>query len=397
MPRTAQCWIRFLALGIALFPGLASALELAPGDIVLFSDCGIYRLDPETLDPTKISDCLGFGSEAHHLIVDRRGRLLITDEARGIVVVSSDNGERTAFMPVETLGGPPRGIGLGTDGSLLVSVQSATPRLVRIDADTRALSIVTEGGMLIAPTGVAVAPDGAILVADQGTPTTAPIPNLLSLGALVRVDAATGEQTRVAADPLYQAPQEVACSGDLVWLVNLGLGLRTGKAGLTVTRLSDGTTTQAPVGYFASRGVAVMSDGRIAYSACVAAHGDCTSQYVSVYGSGAWLGGYIGPLAVVPERESPKATLLAPSVPNPFGASTVLSFTLSTTGKVELSIFSVDGRRVVTLERRTFAAGSHKVTWDGRDAAGGLVRSGIYFARLRSAEGEFARTVVLIR
>jgi hypothetical protein len=140
-----------------------------------------------------------------------------------------------------------------------------------------------------------------------------------------------------------------------------------------------------------------MSGGRIVYSACEAIHGDCSYQHVSVYESGTSLFGYIGPLAVVPELESLKATLLGPGMPNPFGGSTTLSFTLSTTGSVELAIFSVDGRRVVTLERGTLASGSHKVTWGGTDATGGLVRSGIYFARLRSAEGEFTRTLALIR
>jgi len=331
------------------------------------------------------------------MVVDHHGRLLVTDEAQGVVEVSPSNGEKTVFVSAEALTGPPRGIGLGVDGSILVSVQSAPPRLIRIDADTRSLTVVSEGGMLIAPTGVAVAPDGAILVADQSTPTPSPIPGLLSLGALVRVDATTGEQARVAADPLYQAPQDVACSGDSVWLVNRGVGLRTGKAGLTITRLSDGTTTTAPVGFFDSEGVAVMSDGRIAYSACVAAHGDCMSFFVSVYGSGAWLDGYVGPLAAVPERQAPNKTLLATAVPNPFAGSTALSFTLSKPGSAEVAIYSVDGRLVVMLERGRFEAGPHRVTWDGTDGTGRLVRSGIYFARLRTGEGEFTRTLALAR
>ena len=396
----ARCWIRLLALGIAFIPGFAFAVELAPGDIVLFSEstCGIYRLDPVTLAPTQISGCLGFGGEAHHLIVDRRGRLLVTDEVRGIVEVSTATGERSAFVPVETLGGPPRGIALGSDGNILVSVQTAPPRLLRIDADTRVVTIVTEGGLLIGPTGIGVAPGGEILVADQSTPTIAPIPNVLSIGALIRVDAVTGQQSLVAADPLYRAPQDVAyVGGDSVWLVNRGLTLRTAGGGLTITRLSDGATSEAPVGYFGTKGVALLPNGRVAFSGCEPVHGDCNYPYVAVYGSGASLGGYRGALAVVPEQEAPHLTSLVRALPNPFGRSTVLQFSLAKPGRVELAVYSVDGRRVAMLENETLSAGSHSVTWDGTDARGQRLGPGMYYARLKSAEGKASRTLVRIR
>jgi flagellar hook capping protein FlgD len=398
--RNAHSWFRFLWLAVTLLPWTAGAVELAPGDMVLFSTgwpCGIYRLDPVTLAPTQISDCLGFGGGAHHMTVDRRGRLFVTDEARGIVEVSPATGARSVLMPVETLGGPPRGIGKEADGMILVTLQTTPPRLVRIDADTRALKIVTEGGLLIAPTGVDVAPDGAILVADQNARVN-PITNLQSVGGLVRVDPGTGAQTLVAADPSYYFPQDLVCmGGDSVWLVNKGRTLRSIGGVLTITRLSDGVTAEAPVGFFNSQGIALLSNGSIAYSGCQPVSGDCQYPYVAVYGSGASLGGYMGTLAVVPEREIPKAAVLAPAMPNPFAASTALSFSLAKTGAVELAIYSVDGRRVATLEDGTLAAGPHKVTWGGMDASGRMVRPGVYFARLRSAEGGFARTLMLIR
>lgn len=43
-------------------------------------------------------------SGGHHLVVDRQGRLLITDEVRGIVEDSPGTGDTSAFVPVETLG-----------------------------------------------------------------------------------------------------------------------------------------------------------------------------------------------------------------------------------------------------------------------------------------------------
>jgi streptogramin lyase len=210
LARFAGSRFGLLLLVVALVPGVAHAVELAPGDVVLFSTgwtCGIFRLDPVTLAPTQISDFLGFGGQAHHMTVDRRGRLFVTDEVRGIVEVLPATGARSVLVPVETLGGPPRGIGKEASGDLLVTLQTTPPRLVRIDAHTGALTVVAEGGLLIAPTGVDVAPNGAILVADQNARVN-PLTNLQSVGGLVRVDPVTGAQKLVAADPQFYFPQD---------------------------------------------------------------------------------------------------------------------------------------------------------------------------------------------
>ena len=397
--RSAGSWFGLFLFASALVPGHGHALELAPGDIVLFGagpSCGIYRLDPVTLAPTRISDCLGFGNESHRMTVDRHGRLFVTDEVRGIVEVSPATGARRVLVPVENLGGPPRGIGKEASGNLLVTLQSTPPRLVRIDARTGALTVVSEGGLLLSPTGVDVSADGSILLVDQSRRVD-PVTNEAAMGALVRVDPVSGAQTLLSTDARFYMPQDLVCVGeDSVWIVNKGRTLRSIGGEITISRLSDGVTTQAPVGAFNSKGIARLPDGRIAYSCCQPVHGDCDYPYVAVYGSGAALSFYMGTLAVVPERDAARANMLAPASPNPFVASTDLSFILTKPGSVELAIYSVDGRRVATLEDGGLAAGSHRVTWSGTDASGQAVRPGIYFARLRSAAGISARTVVLI-
>lgn len=398
--RTGPSWFPWLVLVFALVPGVAAAVELAPGDIVLFSvgsSSGIYRLDPVTLVPTYVSDGMGFGSGTHHVMVDRRGRLFVTDEARGIVEVSPATGERSVFASVESLGGPPRGIGREADGDILVTLQSSPPRLVRIGADGGTPTIVSEGGLLIAPTGVTVTPDGTILVADQNA-TVNPTTQQPSVGALVRVEPGTGAQSLVAADPLFYFPQELACAGgDSVWIVNRGRGLRSVGGDLTITRLSDGVTTESPVYAPNSQSVALLANGRVVYSGCTPVHGDCAYEFVATYGGEAGLSGYMGTLAAVPEREAPRALRLEPAAPNPFATSTALRFSLTRSGSVQLAVYSVDGRRVRTLVSGTLPAGVHSVTWDGTGAGGQAVRAGVYYARLVSAEGRFARTLVLIR
>jgi flagellar hook assembly protein FlgD len=65
---------------------------------------------------------------------------------------------------------------------------------------------------------------------------------------------------------------------------------------------------------------------------------------------------------------------------------------------VDLEIFDLRGRRVRTLSRQApFAAGEHRVTWDGRDDSGRAAGSGVYLARARARDGEARTRFVLVR
>ena len=55
------------------------------------------------------------------------------------------------------------------------------------------------------------------------------------------------------------------------------------------------------------------------------------------------------------------------------------------------------GRAVNTLLDATAPSGTHTTTWDGRDASGRNVASGIYFYRLQVDESASTRQMILIR
>ena len=66
--------------------------------------------------------------------------------------------------------------------------------------------------------------------------------------------------------------------------------------------------------------------------------------------------------------------------PNPFGASTVLRFSLARTEKVTLKVYDIAGREVATLlESEQRGPGPQQVELPGRD-----LRQGVYFCRLES-------------
>jgi beta-glucanase (GH16 family) len=75
--------------------------------------------------------------------------------------------------------------------------------------------------------------------------------------------------------------------------------------------------------------------------------------------------------------------------PNPFNPRTTLRYELPQAGPVRLEIFDLRGRRVRELVAGVLEAGSHAVTWDGRDHRGGEVATGVYLARI-SLGGEAA-------
>jgi hypothetical protein len=71
------------------------------------------------------------------------------------------------------------------------------------------------------------------------------------------------------------------------------------------------------------------------------------------------------------------------SVPNPFTSATAISFALPTSTRVSLTIFDVAGRRVRSLIDGTLPSGARTIRWDGRSENGSLLRSGVYFCRMR--------------
>jgi len=63
---------------------------------------------------------------------------------------------------------------------------------------------------------------------------------------------------------------------------------------------------------------------------------------------------------------------------------------LARSEKVKLTIYNLLGHQVISLVNTQKPAGNHTVAWDGRDANGHLVGSGVYFYRIEA--GDFVKT-----
>jgi hypothetical protein len=92
-----------------------------------------------------------------------------------------------------------------------------------------------------------------------------------------------------------------------------------------------------------------------------------------------------------PENQPLNFTLHPPS-PNPFNASTALSYQLQAPSFVSLKVYDTAGRLVATLVEEWKQAGTHEVTFDGSGLA-----SGIYLAKMTAGEFSAVQKIVLLK
>ncbi|MBD3233191.1 MAG: DNRLRE domain-containing protein [candidate division Zixibacteria bacterium] len=78
--------------------------------------------------------------------------------------------------------------------------------------------------------------------------------------------------------------------------------------------------------------------------------------------------------------------------PNPFNASSSINFTLPQNSFVNIDIYNLTGKSVLTLYEGVMQAGSHKLYWDASKAP-----SGVYFCRFKIGEKELTKKLSLIR
>ncbi len=64
---------------------------------------------------------------------------------------------------------------------------------------------------------------------------------------------------------------------------------------------------------------------------------------------------------------------------------------------VQLQVYNVQGAVVRDLASQTLAPGYHPIGWDGRDASGRRVASGVYFVRMHAGQVTKTLRVTLMR
>lgn len=83
---------------------------------------------------------------------------------------------------------------------------------------------------------------------------------------------------------------------------------------------------------------------------------------------------------------------LGQNYPNPFNPSTIIRYNLTSAGNINLRVFDVNGKEVVTLVDQKQIAGTYEVDFNG-----GNLSSGIYFYRLKAGSLTDTKRMILLK
>ena len=94
----------------------------------------------------------------------------------------------------------------------------------------------------------------------------------------------------------------------------------------------------------------------------------------------------------------PGTLTLQQNYPNPFNSSTTIEFTLPRKDVVTLTVYNILGQRVANhVNNKSYSAGMHSVSWDGRMADGRVAPSGVYLYRLKGSQVSQVCKMVLMK
>ena len=99
---------------------------------------------------------------------------------------------------------------------------------------------------------------------------------------------------------------------------------------------------------------------------------------------------------------TPKKTALLANYPNPFNPETWIPYQLATSANVRIGIYTADGKLIRTLDLGLQSVGmyhqrSQAAYWDGRNAQGEPVASGVYFYTFSAGKFSATRKMLILK
>ena len=138
------------------------------------------------------------------------------------------------------------------------------------------------------------------------------------------------------------------------------------------------TTASGPSGYFATLTVADAKCGRQSLNVA--------SVNIQVTGNRGRRG----------RTNAAQASFQLTPMMNPFRHELSFALALDRDGPVRVRVFSSAGRRVADLLDAWMPAGTHRLSWSGRDVSGSPAAAGVYFVQARTGSRVTAARVVLL-
>lgn len=99
----------------------------------------------------------------------------------------------------------------------------------------------------------------------------------------------------------------------------------------------------------------------------------------------------------LPTDAMPHDWELLQNYPNPFNPMTEIRYTIPVQADVTVKIINLLGNEITTLVRQQQAPGSYSIVWDGTNAYGQPVESGVYFYTLQTGNHVLFRKMTLLK
>lgn len=209
----------------------------------------------------------------------------------------------------------------------------------------------------------------------------------------------------VEAWPDIEAPSVTVTSpaaGDRWWpgteaTITWDAADNTGVTGLDIHLSRDGGAT-----FPDTLALGVANSGSFAWPVAGAPSAECVLEIVAYDEAGLRAHDYsegvfeiLDASAQSPDPAAPLTWRLVVQ-PNPLPGSAQVRLSAPRASEVGVTLHDLTGRVVRTLHQGHLSAGTHRFDWGGRDNRGRSVPGGIYFVRVRDADGERLRARVLL-
>ncbi|NIT55847.1 MAG: T9SS type A sorting domain-containing protein, partial [Aliifodinibius sp.] len=88
----------------------------------------------------------------------------------------------------------------------------------------------------------------------------------------------------------------------------------------------------------------------------------------------------------------PQTFAIGQNYPNPFNPSTTIQYDVAQPSKIEITVYNVQGQKVVTLVDGFKQAGSYQIRWEAVD-----MPSGVYFYRFTAGQTVQTKRMILLK
>jgi hypothetical protein len=96
-------------------------------------------------------------------------------------------------------------------------------------------------------------------------------------------------------------------------------------------------------------------------------------------------------------NENSISSLSLSNFPNPFNSKTNIHYSISKPGNWRLSLYAINGQKVIDLCNKYLSVGNYRTQWDGKDNHGNIISSNVYIIFLTNGIDSVSKSIVFLK